>query len=516
MAADPAGSGAHPSRPALPPFAPYAVLAALALAIYGQTLFFGFLQLDDSGYILNNRFVTGGLSLDSILWAFSPRNLDNVVYYMPLSWLSLILDGTLWGSNPLGYHLTNALLFTLLSFAVFAFAKNLLSDERTALVAAALYAAHPMRVESVAWAAQRKDLLSTLLIVLCLNFYLAFRKDGGKAKYGLALLFALLAAFAKPNAAVIPLLLALIEWFLAARDRLDARATLCRLWPFLLVGAAISAYTYRYSGNISIQLPLEYRLSTMAHAHAYYVWKSLLPLGLYLSESHFQFASISHPLSAAYLLALLAATGLSVAYFRRIPAAAFGWLWFVLALAPTNGFFPTGNILWSDKYTVVAHIGAAIAAASLISSAFKANPKRLFTAGAAIAAALALISAVYAAKWKSDETLFSHILASGGPKGYALATLAADRLQKGDQPGAFGLLEKAVKDDPAYSPTYFMLGTIHQGRGEREKALENYRLAIQYNPEDYASYYNAALIYRELGDLPNAEAYFRLARRYTP
>ena len=390
-----------------------AVLMAGALAIYFPVVGFGIVNYDDDVYLAAPRLVEG-LSAGSVAWAFTTFYHSN---WHPLTWLSWLTEIQMFGGRAAIFHLGNVLLHAanaaLLYTALFLMTRKALPS----FLAAALFVAHPMHVESVAWISERKDVLSTFFGLCTLVAYARYAQRPRLALgLGVAACFAL-SLLAKPMLVTLPFALLLLDaWPLGRFATTSASRLVLEKAPLFVLSAASCAVTWlaQSSGGAIKTGSLLERLANSASAYVGYLGKTFAPSKLA--------PLYPRPLRPDWTAAALAALGLALiswnvwVYRRRFPYLAVGWAWFVGALVPVIGLVPVGQHILADRYAYWPHIGLFIGLAFLVDAvAFEARSPRLRLAAAAgCAACVALLGALAFSQthiWRDSETLWRHALA---------------------------------------------------------------------------------------------------------
>ena len=355
---------APPGRAELPRKPLLLATGGLVLAVvlvYFQATGFSFVKVDDTTYVTGNPHVLGGLTWSGARWALVTFEASN---WHPLTWISLMADAEIGGAGPRSYHVTNVLLHlasTLLLFHVLARATR--SVWRSALVAA-LFAVHPLHVESVAWVAERKDVLSTFLGFLTIAAYLRYAGKPTPGRYAAVAATLALGLLAKPMLVTLPLVLLLLDYWPLGRITLPLRAgegarrPLLEKVPLLALSAGSSAVTLAAQSSASATLgavPLTTRLGNAAIACATYLGKAVWPVGLSI---HYPYVQPVPAARVALSLAVLAAvTWLVARGASRRPYLVTGWLWYLVTLVPVIGFVQVGEQSMADRYTYVPLVG---------------------------------------------------------------------------------------------------------------------------------------------------------------
>ena len=417
-------------------------LFALALGVFLPTLWHDWLNYDDNLYITENAALAEGLSRTGVAWAFTTFHGAN---WFPLTWLSWMLDFELYGLDAAGFHATNALQHACSTLLLFlALARMTGQPGRSAFVAA-VFAVHPLHVESVAWAAARKDTLSGLFWMLALYVY--SRDDWQRARRRFALwVCTLCALLAKPTAVTLPFVLLLLDAWPLQRLHLDAPGLLARIRRaaaekaelFITVAAmCVVVLAAQTSGGVVAELDrlgLGARIGNALVSYATYVWQAFWPSGLAVLYPHPGSAlPIWRPLLAAAFLGAVTLGVLAAA--RRGPArnpVAVGWLWFLGTLIPTIGIVQVGSQAMADRYMYLPLVGLAIAVAWGASDLLRGRRALLRGVAIATVGALSLVSLFQLRHWRDSEALFTHTLQVTTDNHIAHAHLGAALLQRGE------------------------------------------------------------------------------------
>ncbi len=343
------------------------ILLVLAnVLVYGQVIGFEFVNFDDAFYV-ENIHVKKGLTWEGLVWAFSLK----YNFSQFLNWISHMLDVELFGLHPAGHHAVSLLLHAVNTVIFFLFMNNLTGSRNKSAVAAILFAIHPLRVETVAWVADRKDLLAMLFALLSLEAYRRFARNPNILRYALTALFFLLALMSKPVMLVLPFVFLLIDFWplnrlqsepdsMGINWRAIRKLVIEKIPLFLILGLfvfmVIKGFELRQMGDKTSSLPLHVRLATMPVLYMEYLFHILWPAQL----------SVFYPTSrempqfwqwGGSLLILLALTYGVLAQWKRHPHLTVGWLWFAGSLLPMTGLFRIGDHAMADRYTYFPLIG---------------------------------------------------------------------------------------------------------------------------------------------------------------
>ena len=347
-------------KPAPPIKAPsdlwiYALLAVGIFAAYGPVLRFGFVNYDDPVYIANNPYVSGGIAWSGIVWAFTHSFAGN---WFPLTWISHMLDCQFFGLDATGHHFTNLALHTAVTLLLFAVLRRTTQARWPSAFVAGLFALHPLHVESVAWIAERKDVLSAFFWMLTLWAYARYVARPTRGRYLWTLAIFALGLMAKPMAVTLPLVLILLDYWPFARGW-----KLLEKLPFLALSAAVCAITYAAHAQAKAivsfdAIPLAMRIENALVSYAAYIAKMFWPSGLAIFYPY-PASSLAGPAVLA-AIALAAVTAAAIWAARQRPYLIVGWLWYLVTLVPVIGLIQAGQQVRADRYMYIPMIGLSI------------------------------------------------------------------------------------------------------------------------------------------------------------
>ena len=418
-----------------------AVLLALVLVVFGRSATHDFINFDDPVYVTENPMVQGGLTSSTIRWAFTA--VHDGPYWEPLTWLSLEADVSLWGLQAGPPLAENVILHGLAAVFLFlALARATAAPWRSAIVSA-LWAVHPLRVESVAWVAERKDVLSTCLAMLTILLFVRYTETKSAGRYAAVLVVFIAAAMAKPIVITIPVLLLLIDWWPLQRAEKVSRLILEQL-PLAFVAAAVLVLTFVGQHAALAPLSPATRIANALTNYATYLVKLAVPVQL----------SILYPLpyhvdGGAVVLSILVLAAISSAawFWRRSnPSLAFGWAWYLVALVPVAGFVQAGPQKLADRFTYIPSVGIFVAVVWLIAQLIPATARRGGFVAATIATLLYASAAfAYVGEWRNSETIFRHALESTDENVVAELKLADVLVDSGRMDEANEHYERALR-----------------------------------------------------------------------
>jgi Tfp pilus assembly protein PilF len=474
------------------------LLGLVTLLVYLPTTSFHFVNFDDQDYVTGNPVVQSGLTLGGIKWAFDSAHASN---WHPLTWLSHMADCDLFGLNPAGPHLVNALFHAANTALLFLLIFQLTKKLWPSAFIAALFAWHPLHVESVAWIAERKDVLSTFFALLTLLSYTRYAQQNSHRDFRLALFFFVLALLSKPMPVPLPLVMLLLDYWplnrvagrgeeVAASGAQTIRRSsfiplIWEKWPFFLLAAVLCVVTVlaqHTAVSSLVTVPFNCRLENAVTAYGGYLWKMIWPLHL----------AIFYPLEMPIAWSLLAEsviilTGVSIIAWRErkdAPWLITGWLWFLVTLVPVIGLVQVGGQSMADRYSYFPLIGIFLAvtfSAEAVIERFS-HLKTWF----ALVAILTLGTCILMTEnqlqyWHDSESLFRHSL--------------------------------AVKDSPM---AHVCLGEVLQEQNKNSEAMTQYIMALRLDPEFDLAYSNLAKLFADEGKLELSAVYFREAVKRKP
>jgi len=475
------------------------VLVSLGLllataTLYAPALGHAFIGFDDRGFLVENRALDAGLSREGVAWAFETRLDGN---WIPLTWLSFLADQEIHGLSASGTHATNVALHALAAVLLFLALARLSARTWPSAFVAALFALHPLHVESVAWAIERKDVLSGVFFAATLLAYARYaRRPGFVGALAVFGLFAL-GLLAKPMLVTLPCVLLLLDaWPLGRLGSAAAlRRALVEKIPMAVLAALVSAITIRAQSAAgageSMALALPARLANAVVSYATYLRKAVAPVDLALFYPHpgAQLAAGTLAGSAAVLLAI---SIVAAWQWRKRPYVAVGWLWYLGMLVPVSGLVQVGAQAMADRYTYLPLVGATLPIA--FAGAECARKGRL-ARGAVVAAALAallacgLVSRRQLAHWRDGESVMAHALAVTQRNAVAHNGLAVELLARGRIAAARRELQAAVSIDPDLPDAQVNLGVALLKGGDPEGALPHLRRGLGLDPRRRAQVY---------------------------
>jgi len=485
----------------------------------------GFINYDDELYVTANRQVQQGLTGEGIAWAFRSTETGN---WHPVTWLSHMLDCQLFGLRPWGHHLTNLLLHAANTLLLFLLLRRMTGAVWRSVFVAALFGLHPLRVESVAWVAERKDVLSTLFWLLTLWAYAKFAGEsnaqgaGRKFFYRLALAFFAFGLMSKPMLVAIPFALLLLDyWPLDRWKRESTRNLVIGKIPFFALAAVAGVITLAAQSNAGAvaagNLPFANRVENALVSYARYLGKIFWPTDLSVFYPH-----PGHWPMQAVLLSSLLFLGISLSAFalrRQRPYLLMGWLWFVGTLAPVIGLVQAGSQSMADRYTYVPAIGVLVILAwgcHELAMRWRHGVMTFSAIGMAAILVCAALTRQQVGYWKDDETLFQRAIATTKDNYVAHTNLGTALSRKGDLDGAIAEYQKALAAKPNFVNARRDLGIALFQKKRLDEAITELQQAISDKPDYAAAHYNLGVVLNEQGRLDEAMSQFQAAAKLDP
>lgn len=517
----------------------YFALICLVLALGTATLYWPithhpFINFDDNQYIVGNTHVTSGLSATNFVWAFTTSEQAN---WHPLTWISHQMDCTLFGVNPGAHHFVNLLYHIFNTLLLFVFLRSATGAIWRSAFVAALFAWHPMHVESVAWASERKDVLSTFFWLLTLLVYLRYARSAASGApassphskgrevfyYVVALFFCACGLMSKPMVVTLPCVLLLMDlWplnriagFQTSTPHADMagcipvsvlRVVLEKL-PFfaLAIAGSVATYLVQSDAGAVAGLPIMERLTNAVLAYARYTAKLFWPTDLAIIYPHPKHWPLALALVAVAVLFVW--TFLCVYNWRKRPFLAVGWFWFLGTLVPTIGLIQVGAQAMADRYTYIPSIGLFVVvtwgAVEYFSTRESGKFLLPFLAGAALLGCLGATS-LQISLWRDTITLFRHAMEVTTDNYAAANCLGKAYEQAGDNAHALILYRLSVETEPRYPYSQFNLAMALLENGQTAEALQHLQAAAALEPRDADIQYDLGIYFTQHFSWTNA------------
>lgn len=503
-------------------YAAPALLLIITFITYFQVTGHAFISYDDAAYITENPQVRSGLNCNSVKWAFTSLGIS---YWHPMTWISHMIDYQLYGGNPFGHHMTSIVLHLLNTLLLFSLLFYTTKQYWRSLFVAAVFALHPLHVESVAWAAERKDLLSTFFLMLTLLCYSAAVTRKNRTVFALAIAFYILGLMSKPMLVSLPLVLLVWDYWPLNRynSHGDRTGTLIReKLPFFFLAFLTSLITYYAQVKVGTVMsaeaaPLSLRVLNALSSCLNYIGKMFWPQNL----------AVIYPLPLTIpvmhgLVSGLALLGISVIVYRYRKGRRYltaGWGWYLITLLPVIGIVQVGVQAMADRYTYTTQIGLYIMIAWGIADRLETYRYKYALAsvgGIIVISALTAGTWMQLPYWKDSITLFSHAARSVENNNIAYRILGNNYAKSGDVPAAIAALSEAVKIEPDDPIAQVDLGVALVQQKRYDEAMYHLRTALALDPRNDNAYYNLGVLLAYENRYEDAIESYRQALRINP
>ena len=495
-------------------------LSLLVFATYSRVIYNGFIPVfDDDVYVVNNLEVLNGISIKGILWALTSFEGGN---WNPLTWLSHMADVQLFGLNPAGHHLTSLLLHTINTLLVLVTFNKLTGAVWRSAAIAAFFGLHPLHVESVAWIAERKDLISTLFGLLTLLWYCRYVQQRTIANYAGTAIFFLLSLMAKPMLVTIPFIMLLLDYWPLNRCSIKYEMATVRHFhipvvildkmPFLIISVIVGTITIMaqdYQGALSglDSNPLLVSVQNAVVSYAAYLWKTVFPVGLspFYPQTDDRIVAWKVLLSSGVLVIVSVWV---ILQRKKRPYNVTGWCLYLVTLLPVIGIVRVGYHAMADRYTYFPLLGIFLMTAwtlpSLCQERFGVLHKHLTTLLLCSLSVFIGITWVQIGYWRNTQTLFERALRVTNDNWLAHNNLGVVYMERGELRKAVEHFTMAVSIRPATVEAYCNLGYSYARLGERTEAIAHFSRAIRANPHYVPSYLGFAELFSESGHVAEA------------
>jgi tetratricopeptide (TPR) repeat protein len=499
------------------------LLFAATAAIYAQAARFEFTTWDDPAYVTRNPYVQAGLTRQGLAWVLTHEHSG---HWHPLTGLSHMLDCQLYGLNPAGHHLTSVLLHAVNALVLFAVLVLATEALWPSAFVAALFAVHPMHVESVAWVSARKDVLSTFFAFLALGAYTAYARRGGRRRYLLTAGLLALGLLAKPMLVTLPLVFLLWDYWPLGRlgSREDLRALIVEKLPLFALALASTVPTVlaaRAGGALASnnQLPFHLRLANATVSYVRYLGKLVWPRDLAALYPHPTLAW-GTPLETWQIAgagAVLVAIS-TLVWITRRPYAVMGWLWYLGTLLPVIGLVQAGEQAMADRYAYIPAIGLYIAVAwgaAELTRAARLRPELARTALATVAVVILVTLGArawsQAQYWHDSVALYRRSLEAGGEAPVIENNLGNELQVRGQLDEALQHLERAVALKPDYTDAHTNLAIVLQNLGRQHESIAHYEMVLAARPDFDIAHGNLGVALANEGRLDEAIEHYQRA-----
>jgi Flp pilus assembly protein TadD len=490
----------------------YVLLAAAVFAVYSQSFHFEFVAYDDPDYVTTSAPVHAGLTLESITWALRSGYANNS---FPLTWISHMADWEFFGPDAGWHHFTNVWIHALSTLFLFAVLKRMTGARWRSALAAFIFGLHPLHVESVAWVAERKDVLSGLFWVLTLWGYALYVERPGAIRYLVTILFFCFGLMAKPMLVTLPVILLLLDYWPFRRGW-----KIVEKIPFfaIAVGASVVAFLAQRKQGATVSLdaiPVLLRFENALISYAVYVLKTLWPTGLAVFYPFPLEPSFVVPaVISGVVLAVI--TVLAIRAFPRQPYLAIGWLWYGVTLLPVIGLVQIGAQTHADRYTYIPMIGLSIAMVWGASELLGRWPQVRVALAGLVCVACVILTWAQLGYWSDSISLYKHAVAVE-PDSYLIRfNLAALLQERGENAEAIEQFRETVRRRPAYAMAYAALGQLLVKEGRPQEGVPELQKAVQLRPDLVEAHLGLGAAMGSLGRSSEAAEQFGQAVRLEP
>jgi Flp pilus assembly protein TadD len=461
-------------------------LTGITIVAYAGVWRNGFIGWDDTLYVTENPQVLSGLTMRGIAWAFTTTHASN---WHPITWLSHMLDVELFGVNPAFHHAASVVFHIINALLLFVVLHRMTGAAGRSVFVATLFAIHPLHVESVAWAAERKDVLSGLFWMLTMLAYVAYVDHPSRRRYALILVTFALGLMSKPMLVTLPFVLLLLDvWPLGRAERVGWYPLVRQKLPLFGLVLANSVTTFlaqKYTGAVSnlIAVPLSARIANAFLSYVRYIGKAIWPTklaALYPFQGPIDILPV--------VLAAVALIGVTIAVFvvrSRRPYLAVGWFWYLGTLVPVIGLVQVGHQAMADRYTYIPLIGVFVAVAWGANDLLATWPGRratLATVAAVIVIGCVAVTQHQVTVWSNGVSVWEHTLAVTKENTVAHTNLGYELAIRGRLEEASAHYRAALRIAPRFVPARQNLGLALLNQGKTEEAVQQYALAVRLQP----------------------------------
>jgi tetratricopeptide (TPR) repeat protein len=517
------------------------ILIIATLAVYWQVQNNDFVYFDDDLYVLENPDIKTGLNLKSIYWAFTNVRAG---FWFPITWLSHIIDYSLYGINPKGHHFNNLLFHTANALLLFLALHRMTGALWRSACVSALFALCPLNAEPVAWISSRKDVLSTFFWMLTIYCYTIYTEKPEVWRYLLVFLFFSLGLMSKPMLMTLPFVLILLDYWPLDRLRLGSSSSSNNLMKYpdrnvkdqkysfmKLLFEKVPLFIFSLSSCVIVyfaemevgalksldKYPLDVRIFNAITSYAKYVYKLICPVNLACFYPHPGMPEWWQIAGSGFIIIMVSI--LALKYIRQHPYLFVGWLWYLVTLVPVIGFIQIGGHALADRYAYIPLIGIFII---IVWGGYSLFTKRRYNqiAISIIFCLFLLYSSIFTniqiGYWQNSITLFKHAI-NVTPANYkAQYNLGIIYARMDNLKEATYHFYKALEIDPRSSDTHTNLGFIFFQKGDLKEAFNHYKKALEINPENDKAHNNLGVLFVKTGDFQEALFHFSEAVRINP
>jgi hypothetical protein len=503
-------------------------LAAATLGVYWEVQDHDFVSYDDQEYLVGNPHVNSGLTLEGLIWAFTTPHANN---WHPLTWLSHMLDSDLYGLNPKGHHWSSVIIHIVNAILWFLLFKRMTRNPWQSAFVAALFALHPLHVESVAWASERKDVLSTFFGIMTLWTYVNYTENPGIGRYSICLFLFALGLMAKPMLVTVPFVLLLLDYWPLRRLHFGGTNGESR-WhlllhlagektPFFVLAACSSLITFlvqQGSGAVVSVVPLKIRIANAVVSYVSYIIKMFWPLNLACFYPH-PFDSLTIWKTTASFLFLVILSALIVRAARERPYLLVGWLWYLGTLVPVIGVVQVGAQAMADRYTYVPLVGLFVMLSwGMAEVLAKRRYGRILmpVVSGFLLCCLLILARQQVRYWTNTISLFEHVIKVTKDNYLGHSILAGGLEQQGRLAEAHYHLLEALRIRPGFDLAHYHIGNVLTKLGKLDEAIDHYSVALKISPRDQKVHNNMGFVLLRQGRPREALHHFTEVLRINP
>ena len=511
------------------------LLALVTLMLYLPVGWHDFIVYDDGDYVSQNKVVRAGVTWDGVKWAFDAWHSSN---WHPLTWLSHMLDCQVFGLNAGAHHLVNVAFHVANALLLFLLLLRLTKALWPAGIVAALFAWHPLHVESVAWIAERKDVLSTFFGLLAMLAYVRYVQEKNRKSFWTAVLLFACSLMSKPMLVTLPFVFLLLDFWPLGRvagfklqvagsvegttrknSGLNLPVLIFEKWPFFLLTAASCVVTYfaqrQHSVIPLVQFPLSLRLENVIVSYAQYLLKMIWPVDLAIIYP------LPHEIPAGLVaIAAAALVVISIAVWSaraRAPYLLIGWLWFLGTLVPVIGLVQVGMASMADRYSYFPLVGIFIALVfgfRDLAARYHFKPIGNALVASAVLGACLMLTSHQLKYWENDEALFGHAVAVTKDNSAAQINYGAALENAGQEDEAQVHFKEALRIDPRFGEANVNIGIYLDKHGKTDEAMASYLEALRIWPESPLAHMNLGELFVKLGRFDEAIPHYEAAEKF--
>ncbi len=508
----------------------YIALSFLALFTFLDLKNHEFVSYDDNEFIVENEHIRDGFSIDSLIYAFTDVNSG---IWHPITWLSHTLDCQLYGINPIGHHWNNLIFHLVNSLLLFFILHRMTGALYRSFFVALLFSAHPIQVESVAWVAERKNVLSTLFYLLCILSYIRYVKDEKNSRYIIVILFYILGLMSKPMMVTMPVILLLLDFWPLERLKVSintggeqssrsVKRFIIEKIPFLIIAVIFSIISWKsqyVSGAMTDleTISLQARIELSLVSYIKYLYNLIWPTRLAFFYPYTGNMSLWKTLGAFSLLLLFSAC--SIDCVKNKKHILFGWLWFIITISPVIGIVHLGEQAMADRYMYIPCIGIFIVVIWGLYdlTAHIGRSKFLFILFTSLLVIIfSMVSIVQVKTWRNSYTLFCHALQVTSGNFVAHSNLGVLLLNSGKTDEAIYHLGKALELKPQERKSHFDMGSALAASKRFNEAKKQYHWVLERFPNDMETVYYMGRVCFDLGEYEKALNYFIKYLQHNP